>query len=98
MRFRSTTTDTRILLNNSIFLKTTIIKVIKMGFQIVKKVSFKGLHLILKDICIQFFNNYSLLSKSESVKFSLIESVIYLFTDPSVQKYFSLTNQLIFTD
>ena len=40
----------------------------------------------------------SLLSKSESVKFSLIESVIYLFTDSSVTKYFSLLNQLIFTD
>ena len=38
------------------------------------------------------------LSKSESVEFSLIESVICLFTDSSVQKYFSLTNQLIFTD
>ena len=39
-----------------------------------------------------------LLSKSESVEFPLIESVICLFTDSSVQKYFSLTNQLIFTD
>ena len=39
-----------------------------------------------------------LLSKSESVEFSLIESVICNFTDSSVQKYFSLTNQLIFTD
>ena len=39
-----------------------------------------------------------LLSKSESVKFSLIESVICLFTGPSVNKYFSLLNQLIFTD
>ena len=39
-----------------------------------------------------------LLSKSESVKFSLIESVICLFTDSSVKKYFSLLNQLIFTD
>ena len=38
------------------------------------------------------------LSKSESVKFSLIESVISLFTDESVKKYFSLLNQLIFTD
>ena len=38
------------------------------------------------------------LSKSESVKFSLIESVICLFTDSSVKKYFSLSNQLIFTD
>ena len=37
-------------------------------------------------------------SKSESVEFSLIESVICLFTDSPVQKYFSLTNQLIFTD
>ena len=36
-------------------------------------------------------------SKSESVKFCLIESVIRLFTDPSAKKYFSLLNQLIFT-
>ena len=47
-----------------------------------------------------------LLSKSESVKFSLIESgkfsliesVICLFTDSSVRKYFSLSNQSIFTE
>ena len=39
-----------------------------------------------------------LLSKSESVKFSLIESVICLLTDSSVKKYFSLLNQLIFTE
>ena len=38
------------------------------------------------------------LSKSESVKFSLIETVICLFTDSTVTKYFSLLNQLIFTD
>ena len=41
---------------------------------------------------------FPLLSKSESVKFSLIESVIWIFTDSSVKKYFSLLNQLIFTD
>ena len=40
----------------------------------------------------------SKLSKSESVKFSLIESVICLFNDSSVQKYFSLSNQLIYTE
>ena len=46
-----------------------------------------------------FYSNiYSLLSKSESVKFSLIELVICLFTDSSVQKYFSLLNQLIFIE
>ena len=39
-----------------------------------------------------------LLSKSESVKFSLIESVIYFFTNSSVENYFSLLNQFIFTD
>ena len=39
-----------------------------------------------------------LLSKSESVKFLLIEPVIYLFTDSSVEIYFLLSNQLIFTD
>ena len=49
-----------------------------------------------------WWNNYILredflLSKSESVKFSLIESVICLFTDSTVKKYFSLLNQLIFT-
>ena len=42
--------------------------------------------------------NLKPLSKSESVKFSLIESVLCLFTDSSVKKYFSLLNQLIFTD
>ena len=39
-----------------------------------------------------------LLSKSESVKCSLIESVICLFTDSSVEKYFSLLNRSIFTE
>ena len=39
-----------------------------------------------------------ILSNSESVKFSLIESVICLFTDSSVKKYFSLSNQSIFTE
>ena len=38
------------------------------------------------------------LSKSESVKFSLIEPVICLFTDSSVQNYISLSHQSIFTD
>ena len=42
--------------------------------------------------------NFNMLSKSESVKFSLIESVICLFTDSSVKKYCSLLNQLSFTD
>ena len=41
---------------------------------------------------------YSLLSKSESVKFSLIKSVICFFTDSPVKKYFSLSNQSIFTE
>ena len=44
------------------------------------------------------FLHYILLSKSESVKFSLIKSVIYLFTDSSVKKYFSLSNQSVFTE
>ena len=44
------------------------------------------------------FHGIYILSKSESVKFSLIESVICFFTDSSVKKYFSLLNQLIFTD
>ena len=38
------------------------------------------------------------LSKSESVEFLLIKSAICLFTDSSVKKYFSLLNQLIFTE
>ena len=38
------------------------------------------------------------LSKSESVKFLLIESVICLFTDSPVNKYISLLNQLIVTN
>ena len=44
------------------------------------------------------FQYVSALSKSESVKILLIESVICLFTDSSVKTYFSLLNQLIFTD
>ena len=40
----------------------------------------------------------ALLSKSESVKFLLIESVICLFTDSPVKKYISLLNQLIITE
>ena len=49
--------------------------------------------------CIKFtaIENY-LLSKSESVKFSLIESLIRLFTDSSVKKYVLLSNQSIFTE
>ena len=39
-----------------------------------------------------------LFSKSESVKFSLIESVIYLVTDSPAKKYFSLLNQSVFTE
>ena len=39
-----------------------------------------------------------LLSKPESVKFLLIESVICLFTDSPVKKYISLLNQLIITN
>ena len=45
-----------------------------------------------------FHSSIYLLSKSESVKFSLIESVTCLFTDSPVKKYFSLSNQLIFTE
>ena len=40
----------------------------------------------------------SLLSKSESVKFLLIESAICLFTDSSMGIIFLLLNQLILTD
>ena len=39
-----------------------------------------------------------ILSKSESVKFLLIKSVICLFTDSPVKKYISLFNQLIITN
>ena len=49
----------------------------------------------LSDFEISYILN--LLSESESVKFSLIESVIFLFTDSSVKKI-SLLNHLIFTD
>ena len=54
-------------------------------------------NLIFGSILLNFLM-FFVLSKSESVKFSLIESVICLFTDSSVKKYFSLLNQLIFTD
>ena len=47
---------------------------------------------------ILFNERFFLLSKSESVKFSLIEAVICLFTDSSVKKYFSLSIQSIFTE
>ena len=47
---------------------------------------------------VSLFKNSSVLSKSESVKFSLIEPVICLFTDSPVTKYLSLLNQLIFTE
>ena len=45
-----------------------------------------------------FVDLLNVLSKSESVKFSLIESMICLFTDSSVNKYFSLLNQSIFAE
>ena len=51
-----------------------------------------------KIIHVKKLYKFTLLSKSESVKFSLIESVICLFTDSSVKKYFSLSNQSIFTE
>ena len=56
-----------------------------INFQVPRK------HLFVKNC---FLN---LLSESKSVKFSLIESVIRLFTDISAKKYFSL-NQLILTE
>ena len=40
----------------------------------------------------------TILSKSESVKFPQIKSVICLLTDSPVTKYISLLNQLIITD
>ena len=48
-------------------------------------------------VLIVYFYEFTL-SKSESVKFSLIEPVICIFTDSSVRKYSSLLNQLISTD
>ena len=42
--------------------------------------------------------NIYILSKSESVKFLLIESMICLFTNSPVKKYTSLLNQLIITN
>ena len=49
------------------------------------------------EVCEQNKKHF-VLSRSESVKFSLIESVICLFIDSSVKKYFSLLNQSIFTE
>ena len=50
--------------------------------------------LIRKKISLNQINLcIAILSKSESVKFSLIGSVICLFTDSSVKTYFSLLNQ-----
>ena len=51
---------------------------------------------IFNSIQINYFGD--LLSKSESVKFSLIESVICIFTDSPVKKYMSLLNRLIITN
>ena len=70
--------------------KMTINRTIKLFHPI----SMKTLQILIRNNKID--NN--LLSKSESVKFSLIESVICLFTDSSVKKYFSLSNQSIFTE
>ena len=39
-----------------------------------------------------------LLSKSESVKFLLIESMVFFFTDSSMKNYFTMLNQFIFTE
>ena len=52
----------------------------------------------VRKIDLFLLKNKIILCKPESVKFSLIESVIYFFTDSSMKKYFSLLNQLIFTD
>ena len=51
----------------------------------------------LKFFFLESFSRYQL-SKSESVEFLLIEPVIHIFTDSSLQKYFSLSNQFILTD
>ena len=66
----------------------------KLGINFYK--NFNEINIYEFRICNEFY--ITILSKSESVKFSLIESVIYLFTDSSVKKYFPLLNQLIFTD
>ena len=55
--------------------------------------SIEFVHLEVKQfICLQAEKRF-VLSKSESVKFPLIESVICFFTDSSMKKYFSLLNQ-----
>ena len=51
-----------------------------------------------KKVSAFFLLPFCVLSKFESVKFLLIKLVIRLFTDSPVEKYFSLLNQLIFTD
>ena len=74
----------------------------KKAINVISSQSFNNQQIIIENKFYLFdykrCNGSYILSKSESVKSSLIESVICLFTDLSVQKYFSLTNQLIFTD
>ena len=60
--------------------------------------SFLSSHLKMLKIAAAVFIKSHLLSKSESVKFSLIESVICFFSDSSVKKYFSLSNKSVFTE
>ena len=50
----------------------------------------------MRKICL--LSKPKVLSKSESVKFLLIELVICLFTDSPVKKYISLLNQFIITN
>ena len=56
---------------------------------------FQKIQYIFHNFKIPLLKN--ILSISESVKFLLIESVIFLFTDSPVKKYISLLNQLIVT-
>ena len=77
-------------LSTSIFISSNISEILNTKFHVLRTQTCTN----LKSIKFASF----LLSKSESVKFSLIESMICLFTDSSVKKYFSLLNKLLFTD
>ena len=68
---------------------------LRLGFDLLQALSRNNPYYAPKHIIYYYAK---VISKSESVKFSLIESVICLFTDSSVKKYFSLSNQSIFSE
>ena len=82
--------------------------VLNFWFQLIKKIKlfqFNYIHFFYEKLFLTIYIFISLIiklidslmSKSKSVKFSLIEAVICLSTDSPVKKIFSLLNQLIFT-